>query len=334
MLSHAGTGSFALHMLYITVCDGYTSAMTAARRSLHSRIGLAMRDASHAMATVDTARDAAAISYFFLFTLFPSVLVVVAVLDAFLGWVDLRRSVIRQIIALFPGLGNSLVSTLSEIADPSPALLVSCLVLLSWTSTWVFSFIENGLNRAWGAPRQRSFWQSRMRSTSLMILAGLLLLASAGITAIVSSARLRSTRPMGHWVWSFALLGSGLVVAILVFWLIYKLLPDKRVRWIEAFSGAMAAAVLWELGNYIFGMLVPFFDYQRIYGRAGAIIALLTWIYTSNLILLFGANFSAQWHRPPVRYRPPEHETHGVPASAGGPTQRIRSFQPPADKRQ
>jgi hypothetical protein len=57
MLSHAGTGSFALHMLYITVCDGYTSAMTAARRSLHSRIGLAMRDASHAMATVDTEHE-------------------------------------------------------------------------------------------------------------------------------------------------------------------------------------------------------------------------------------------------------------------------------------
>lgn len=286
------------------------------------------------MASVDTARDAAAISYFFLFTLFPSVLVVVSVLDAFLGWVSLRKSVIRQIIALFPGLGNSLVATLSEIADPSPALLLSCLLLLGWTTTWVFSFIEHGLNRAWGASRQRSFWQSRVRSTSLMILAGLLLLASAGITAIVSSARLRSTRPMGHWAWSVALVGSGLVVAILVFWLIYKLLPDRKVRWTEAFSGAIAAAVLWELGSYIFGMLVPFFDYQRIYGRAGAIIALLTWIYTSNLILLFGANFSAQWHRPSVRHRIPGHEAHSALAGGGGQVQRIRSFPPPADKRQ
>ena len=306
--------------------------MTGALRSLFSRIGVALRDASHAMATVDTARDAAAISYFFLFTVFPSVLVVVAVVDAFLGWVSLRKSVIRQIIALFPGLGNSLVSTLSEIADPSPALMLSCLVLLGWTSTWVFTFIENGLNRAWGAPRQRSFWQSRVRSTSLMVLAGLLLLASAGITAIVSSARLRSRRPMGHWALSLTLVGSGFVVAILVFWLIYKLLPDRRVRWIEAFSGAVAAAILWELGSYIFGMLVPFFDYQRIYGRGGVVVALLTWIYTSNLILLFGANFSAQWHRPYVRHRHPDHEVHAVPANAGGHTQRIRSFPPSADR--
>jgi membrane protein len=285
------------------------------------------------MATPDTARDAAAISYFFLFTLFPSVLVVVSLVDAFLGWVSLRKPLIRQIIRLFPGLGNSLVTTLSEISDPSPALLLSCLVLLGWTSTWVFSFIENGLNRAWGAPRQRSFWQSRVRSTSLMILAGLLLLASAGLTAFVSSARLRSTRPMGHWAWSLTLVGSGFLVAILVFWLIYKLLPDRRVRWIEAFSGAMAAAVLWETGSYIFGMLVPFFDYQRIYGRAGAIMALLTWIYTSNLILLFGANFSAQWHRPMSgRRRPAGHEPRAISASAGGTVRKIRSFPPPSDK--
>jgi membrane protein len=286
------------------------------------------------MATPDTARDAAAISYFFLFTLFPSVLVVVSLVDAFLGWVSLRKPLIRQIIRLFPGLGNSLVTRLSEISDPSPALLLSCLVLLGWTSTWVFSFIENGLNRAWGAPRQRSFWQSRVRSTSLMILAGLLLLATAGLTAFVSSARLRSTRPMGHWVWSLTLVGSGFVVAILVFSLIYKLLPDRKVRWVEAFSGALAAAVLWETGSYIFGMLVPFFDYQRIYGRAGAIMALLTWIYTSNLILLFGANFSAQWHRPSSgRHRPAEREPRGISASAGGTVRKIRAFPPPADKR-
>lgn len=306
----------------------------AARKRLLRRIGLAIRDASHAMATVDTARDAAGISYFFLFTLFPSVLVVVSVLDAILGWVSLHRSLMRQIVALFPGIGSSLVATLSEIADPSPALLISCLVLLGWTSTWVFSFIEHALNRAWGAPRQRSFWQSRARSTSLMILAGLLLLASAGITAIVSSARLRSTRPMGHWAWSVALVASGFVVAVLVFWLIYKLLPDRKVRWIEAFSGAIAASVLWELGSYVFGMLVPFFDYQRIYGRAGAIVALLTWIYTSNLILLFGANFSAQWHRPSARHRTPGHEARGIAAEGGSPAHRIRTFPPPADRQQ
>lgn len=306
--------------------------MTGGQSGLFRRIGVALRDASHAMATVDTARDAAAISYFFLFTVFPSVLVVVSVVDAVLGWVSLRKLVLRQIIALFPGMGNSLVSTISEIADPSPALLLSCLALLGWTSTWVFTFIENGLNRAWGAPRRRGFWQSRVRSTSLMILAGLLLVASAGITASESSARLRSRHPMGHWAWSVTLVGSGFVVAVLVFWLIYKLLPDRKVRWIEAFSGAVAAAVLWELGSYIFGMLVPFFDYQRIYGRGGVIVALLTWIYTSNLILLFGANFSAQWHRPSIRHRHADHQVHAVPASAGGQAHRIRSFPPPADK--
>jgi uncharacterized BrkB/YihY/UPF0761 family membrane protein len=78
---------------------------------------------------------------------------------------------------------------------------------------------------------------------------------------------------------------------------------------------------------------VPFFDYQRIYGRAGAIMALLTWIYTSNLILLFGANFSAQWHRPMSgRRRPAGHEPRAISASAGGTVRKIRFFPPPSDK--
>jgi len=86
------------------------------------------------------------------------------------------------------------------------------------------------------------------------------------------------------------LIGAGLLIAILVFALIFKWTPHYRVHWSEAFAGAAATTLLWEIGSYIFMRIVPFFDYQRIYGRMGAVIALLVWIYTSNLMLLFGAN--------------------------------------------
>ncbi len=288
------------------------------------------------MVHTDTPRDAAAISYFVLFTLFPSVLVIVAVVDEMLGWLDLHGWVINQIATMFPGSAPSLAG----LSNPSPPVLISCLILLSWTSTWAFTFVENVLNRAWGVRKQRTFWQSRARSMSLMVLGGLILLTSTSITAAVSSARLRAGLRIGtpanvqvlSWLWSVVLVGFGTLAAIMVFGLIYKLLPDRKVRWTEAFSGAIAAALLWEIGSYIFGMLLPFLDYQRIYGRAGAAVVLLTWIYTSNMILLFGANFSVHWHLPRSRRR--SEVARELPlAEAAARDSRVRSFRPLPDRR-
>jgi len=84
----------------------------------------------------------------------------------------------------------------------------------------------------------------------------------------------------------------------MVFFLIYKLMPDRRVLWFEALSGAVVAATVWELGSYLFAKLVPVLDPQQVYGRTAAIILLLIWVYTSSLIMLFGASFSAQLHQP------------------------------------
>jgi membrane protein len=250
-------------------------------------------------------RDAAGISYFSLVALFPATLVLIALADAFLGWMNLHRTVIQRIVALFPGSRQFLRSNLSEITTPSTAVVLSCVVVVLWSSSWIFTFMESGINRAWGVPSQRTFWESRLRSIAFMLVGGGSLLVSAAITAFISAARARAAAEFSvgprasyfiGWFWYFVLLGTGLLIAILVFALVFKITPHRRVRWSEAFSGALVSTILWEVGSTIFVKIVPFFDYQRIYGKMGAVIALLAWVYTSNLILLFGANFSAQLH--------------------------------------
>lgn len=145
-----------------------------------------------------------------------------------------------------------------------------------------------------------------MLGVAFVVLIGASLLTSAAITAFVSNVRARAAVHLPKsaaassfigWFWYSILFGAGLLIAILVFALIFKWTPHSRVRWREAFAGAAATTILWEIASVIFMKLVPFFDYQRIYGKMGAAIALLVWIYTSNLIMLFGANLSAQVHR-------------------------------------
>ncbi len=272
------------------------------------RLGRAFANAFRAMMNHETPRDAAAISYFSLIALFPSLLVMIALTDAILNWVDLHRRVVRIIVALFPGSSQFLRMYLSEITAPSAALTISCVVVILWSTSWIFTFIENALNRAWAVPNRRSFWESRIRSISLMVLGGACLLISAGVTMVVSRIQSMSSGripafaddPIIKWLWSSVIMATGFVVAIVVFWLVFKLMPDRKVPWTEALSGALVAAIMWEVASYVFGRLVPTFDYQMIYGKTYTIILLLVWVYTSSLIMLFGANFSAQLHRNEV----------------------------------
>jgi membrane protein len=138
-----------------------------------------------------------------------------------------------------------------------------------------------------------------------MALGSISLLSSSAITAFVNTTQDRAAAQIGISVESsfflqgfryLILLSIGMLIAILVLASIFKWTPHCKVFWKEAFSGALVSTILWEVGSFIFYKVVQLFDYARVYGSMGVIIALLAWVYTSNLILLFGANFSAQFH--------------------------------------
>jgi len=155
--------------------------------------GSAALGAARAMLVPETPTDAGAISYFTLFALFPAMLVLVAIVDSLLGWLDLHDRVLQSVLALFPGSKSFLEGSFQQNIAPSPALLFGCFMVVMWSSTWIFTAVENALNRAWGVSRRRSFWESRVRSIALLVLGGILLLNAAGITGVVSTLRSRST---------------------------------------------------------------------------------------------------------------------------------------------
>jgi membrane protein len=276
----------------------------ADKKSFLRLAGRSFAAAGRLMLKHEIPRDAAGISYFSLIALVPTILVMIALVDAFLGWRDIHWTVVQRATALFPGSRQFLRSNLSEITTPSAAVVLSCVVVVLWSSSWIFTFLESSINRAWGVSSQRTFWESRLRSVAFMLLVGISLLSVAAVTAFVSAGRTRAvsiaaSAKANHFIdrfWYLVLLGIGLLIAVLVFTLVFKWMPHRKVYWTEAFAGALITTVMWEIGSFIFGKLVPYFNYQRIYGTMGAVIALLAWVYTSNLILLFGANFSAQLH--------------------------------------
>jgi uncharacterized BrkB/YihY/UPF0761 family membrane protein len=115
--------------------------------------------------------------------------------------------------------------------------VLSCVIVVLWSSSWIFTFIESSINRAWGVSSQRTFWESRLRSVAFMLLVGISLLSSAVTTAFVSAARTRAASMTASvranyfigWFWGLVLLGVGLLIAVLVFTLVFKQMLHRNV---------------------------------------------------------------------------------------------------------
>src|SRR4029079_6219054 len=82
-----------------------------------------------------------------------------------------------------------------------------------------------------------------------------------------------------------------------LFTMFYKWLPNTKVSLREALTGAILAGVGWEAAKYGVSFLLPYFHYDLLHGSIGAAVALLSWVYTSSVIMLFGAQFTALLHR-------------------------------------
>jgi len=87
-------------------------------------------------------------------------------------------------------------------------------------------------------------------------------------------------------------LGITLIVIATLFGIIFKVLPDVKIRWKDVRSGAIFTALLFMLGQYIIGLYLQYTAQSSAYGAAGSIILLLLWIYYTAAILYIGAEFT------------------------------------------
>jgi membrane protein len=123
---------------------------------------------------------------------------------------------------------------------------------------------------------------------------GFLLVLFLFISGTLTAAQQR-IGSVDRWPAYLAGLAISWFTEIALFGVIFKFLPDLRLRWKNVWHGALIAAILFSAGR--FGLAI-FFRYARInnmYGAAGSLIAVLTWIYYSCFSLFFGAEFTKVW---------------------------------------
>jgi YihY family inner membrane protein len=171
-------------------------------------------------------------------------------------------------------------------------------VMLLITSTGVFLPLEVALNRVWGVRQNRSYLHNQAVSLGLAFAVGVLAMASVASTAsqqtILAWVFLGHTdNAVFHFIsYGFLRLCAGLA-SILLFFLIYWVLPYRKVPARAVLPTAILIGLLWHLAKVLYIRALPWLDFQSVYGPFYISVGLMMWAFLSGLLLLAGAHFSA-----------------------------------------
>jgi len=160
--------------------------------------------------------------------------------------------------------------------------------------------LQGAVDAMWDAERKKGKKAAMMRRLWTLVFGvgiGIFLQVSVVLNSETITYRryldtlLPGFQPLWHWVDN----GVSFVVIAIIYSLSYKLLPTIKVAWLDAAAGAIVAALLFVVGRWIVALYVFQGGFTSVYGAAGSLMVLLTWLYYCSLAFLFGARFTRTW---------------------------------------
>jgi membrane protein len=243
---------------------------------------------------------AAQLAYYFFLSLFPALLMVVALSSAFPS--NLLDNILNWFGMFTPPQVLDVIRTqLHQIRQSgNTGLLTFGLLGALWSSSSAMTAVVDTLNRAYGVREARPWWRVQALAIIMTIVMSAFVLIS--FTLVVSGPELAEMiaarvggGPLLAWTWK-------ILQWPLVFWLIsvgfsllYYLGPDVEQLWPWIVTGSRIATALWLVISLGFRFYVMNFgQFNKMYGTIGAIIVVLLWFYLSGLVLLIGAELNAE----------------------------------------
>lgn len=243
------------------------------------------------------------LAYCTVFSMGPLLIVIVFLSSIFFGQEAVEGKIYTQMAGF---LGPDTAAELQEIIRKATisgkgnwAAAIG-IVTLIFGATTVFAEIQDSINFIWGLkPKPKKGWlkliKNRVLSFSLVISLGFLLVVSLAITAIIDAfgERLKRGFPDLSVVF-FYIINQVVTLAVitLIFSVIFKVLPDAKIRWKDVIAGALVTALLFMLGKLLISFYIGQTSIGSTYGAAGSLVVLLIWTYYSAMILYFGAEFT------------------------------------------
>ncbi|MBE7373617.1 YihY/virulence factor BrkB family protein [Pseudomonas lopnurensis] len=247
----------------------------------------------------DMSTYASALAYRALFSLFPFLLFLMALLGflhlpEFFAWLREQASLVLPPVAM-----DQVNPVIDQLQDQKSGLLSIGILVALWTASVGVRSLMNAMNKAYGVEEGRPDWKLTLLSLVYTVGIAIMLLLAAGLMVMGPQVMGWLAEQVGlkdivvllwNWLrWPIAVLLMMLVVAVL-----YYVAPDVEQDFRFITPGSALAVIVWIIASIGFGIYVQNFgNYDATYGSIGAIIVLLLYFYISAAVLLLGAELNA-----------------------------------------
>lgn len=266
----------------------------------------------------DMATYAAALAYQSLFSLFPFIIFLTALLG-FVDRPDFFEWLRQQTQALFPAEASQQINqVIAQLRQPQHGLLSFGVATALWVASAGIRATMNALNAAYGVPEGRPAWKRYPLSILYTIGIAAMLIAAAVLLTVGPQAMQWLAQHIGVerifvLLWAWLRWPAAVALLCLTVALVYYVAPDVEQEFRYITPGAVLSVIVWIAASLAFNYYVGnFANYNAMYGSIGTIVVLLLYFYISSAVLLFGAEVNAVIeHHAPGGKRPGEKEMPG-----------------------
>lgn len=264
---------------------------------------LILRQAFTEFITDHGIKFSASLSYYTIFALGPVLMIIISLAGIFFGKDAVEGKIYGQINGL---VGSEAALQIQDIISNieqsqfSRSGAILGIVVFFIGATGVFTEMQDSINYIWSLktkPKKSlfKFAFDRVISFSLIISFGFILMVSLAIHALVDLLHDKLETLFDEaTVFIFQALNYVILFLVIttLFAIIFKVLPDAKVRWKDSYVGAAFTAVLFLIGKFLIGFYLGNSNIGVTYGAAASLVIILLWVYYTSIILFFGAEFT------------------------------------------
>jgi len=251
-------------------------------------------------------RMSAALAYYTVFSIAPMLILVISLSAVFYGRNAIEGSIYGEIKSFVGSDAALQIQDLiknATVARSNVFASGASIIALIIGATTVFGEIQDSINLIWSlkAKPKRGWFKivlNRLLSFSIIVSLSFILLVSLIVSTVLDVLvnRLIHLFPgiAVYVAYGLNLLLTFLIITFL-FGIIFKVLPDAKIKWRDVLTGAITTALLFMLGKFAIGFYLGTKNVGNTYGAAGSIIVILLWVYYSAIILYFGAAFTKNY---------------------------------------
>lgn len=262
-----------------------------------------LRDSFKEWSNSSASSDSTSMAYYAIFSIPGLLIIIIWLAGYFFGAEAIQGEINHQIAGVMgPEAAKSIEEMIAGSLIDKQSLIMKIIGIgsLVFGATTLFFQLQKSLDELWDvqpAPKKAfvKFLLDRANSLGMILIIGFLMMSSMLLTSLISLLNNYITYQFGFETYQLMELvnfGLGFIMVVVLFALMFKVLPDVNIAWRSVWTGAFLTAVLFTIGKFLMSLYFSNFKPTSSYGAAGTVILIMMWINYSCTLIFFGAIFT------------------------------------------